>query len=351
MARGLKGWDGFSLEDDEAFHVQPCISPVWDTALAVIALRDAGLPPNHPALHQAGRWLLERQILAGGDWQVKSPKTPPGGWPFEFANDRYPDIDDTAVVMMALRGLALPERDAFEAALDRGLRWLLGMQSRNGGWASFDKDNTRRFVTQIPFCDFGEVIDPPSEDVTAHVVELLGAWGFDAEEPALQRALAYLWSTQDSEGAWFGRWGVNYVYGAGAVLPALAATGHDMGDERVRRAVRWLEAHQNGDGGWGEACESYLDETMRGRGPSTASQTAWALLALLAAGEEAGEVARRGVDYLTRTQAEDGSWDEPHFTGTGFPADFMLKYHLYRVYFPLMALGRYRRLRASAPGR
>jgi squalene-hopene/tetraprenyl-beta-curcumene cyclase len=350
MARSLKGWEDFSMEDEETFHVQACVSPVWDTPLAVIALREAGLPPDHPALLRAGRWLLRRQVLTGGDWQVKSPTTPPGGWPFEFANDNYPDADDTAVIMMALRGLQLEEQDDLNRALDRGLHWLLGMQSGNGGWGAFDKDNTRRFVTQIPFCDFGEVIDPPSEDVTAHVVELLGSWGFDAEDPALKRALAYLWSTQDPEGPWFGRWGVNYIYGTAAVLPALAAAGQDMNDERVRRAVRWLAERQNPDGGWGEACESYLDPSMRGCGPSTASQTAWALLALMAAGEAGSESARRGVDYLMRTQAEDGAWDEPYFTGTGFPVDFMLKYHMYRVYFPLMALGRYRRLTQGVAG-
>jgi len=348
MRRGLEGWRSFSIEDDETFHVQPCVSPVWDTALTVLALLDAGLPPDHPALRQAGRWLLERQVLVGGDWQVRAPELPPGGWPFEFANDNYPDTDDTAVVMMALARLRGLDGERVREALDRGSRWLLGMQSRNGGWASFDRDNTSRLLGAIPFCDFGEVTDPPSEDVTAHVVEWLATARPDGAAAAIRRAVRYLEATQYPDGPWFGRWGVNCIYGTGAVLPALRAAGMAPTDERCRRAVRWLLDRQNPDGGWGEVCESYGDDTLRGKGPSTASQTAWALMALLAAGEAASQAARRGVEYLIHTQRREGDWDEPWFTGTGFPRDFMLKYHLYRVYFPLMALGRYRAALAEA---
>jgi len=340
MVKGLQGFEGFAIEDDETFNPQACLSPLWDACLAMNALLDSGLPPDHPALVKAARWLLKEQILCGGDWQVKNRKGPPGGWAFEFANDLYPDTDDTAEVMIALLRTRIPEEAQKQQALERGLQWLLSMQSKNGGWGSFDVNNTRRLVTQIPFCDFGEVIDPPSEDVTAHIVELLGRMGYDKTFPPVRRALAYLRREQQPDGCWFGRWGVNYIYGTGAVLPALQAVGEDMGQDYVRRALRWLIEHQNEDGGWGETCASYADPSLWGKGPSTASQTAWALLGLSAGGQGASEAAIRGVNYLLETQADDGSWDEPHFTGTGFPRDFFINYHLYRNYFPLMALGR-----------
>ncbi|MFQ5880664.1 MAG: squalene--hopene cyclase, partial [Dehalococcoidia bacterium] len=344
IARGLAEMEqgAFALEGEETFTPQACLSPVWDTALAIIGLLDAGLPPDHPALVRAGRWLLKEQILAGGDWQVKNRRGRPGGWAFEFHNDIYPDTDDASEVMMALHRTRLPEAEAKERALRRGLQWLLSMQSRNGGWGSFDVDNTRGYMAQIPFADFGAALDPPTEDVTAHIVEMLGILGFDASFPPLARALAYLRRTQEADGAWWGRWGVNYIYGTGAVLPALRAVGEGMSQEHVRRAVRWLEAHQNADGGWGESCASYADPTLRGQGASTASQTAWALLALLAAGDVDSEATRRGIAYLVQTQRDDGTWDEPYYTATGFPRDFYINYHLYRHYWPLMALGRYR---------
>ncbi len=307
----------------------------------MIALQDAGLPPDHPALVKAGEWLLKEQILDSGDWQIKVKHARPGGWAFEFENDLYPDTDDTAIVMIALLRTALDE-DRKRQALERGLEWLLAMQSRNGGWGAFDKDNIKKFITQIPFADFGAVLDPPSVDVTAHILELLGRLGYDRDSRPVQKALRYIRREQEPDGPWFGRWGVNYIYGTGAVLPALAALGEDMQQAYVRRAVEWLIAHQNADGGWGETCASYRNPELRGQGPSTPSQTAWALLALLAAGEIENEATQRGIEFLIRTQREDGSWDEPHFTGTGFPGDFMINYHLYRHYFPLMALGRYR---------
>jgi squalene-hopene/tetraprenyl-beta-curcumene cyclase len=349
MAKGLQGFEGFAIEDEETFDPQACLSPVWDACLAMNALLDSGLPPDHPALVKAARWLLKEQILSGGDWQMKNRNGPPGGWAFEFANDIYPDTDDTAEVMIALLRTRIPEEDAKREALERGLQWLLSMQSKNGGWGSFDVNNTRRLITQIPFCDFGEVIDPPSEDVTAHIVELLGRLGYDGTFPPVCRALAYLRREQQPDGCWFGRWGVNYVYGTGAVLPALQAVGEDMGQDYVRKGVRWLIGHQNEDGGWGETCASYADPGLHGQGASTASQTAWALLGLLAGGQGASEATLRGVGYLMDTQAEDGSWEEPHFTGTGFPRDFFINYHLYRNYFPLMALGRYQGFSADSP--
>ncbi len=350
MRKGLEAFEGaFRVEDDTVYYPQACISPVWDTALAMIGLLDSGLPPDHEALVRAGRWLLKEQIFTGGDWQFKAKGVEPGGWAFEFDNDIYPDVDDTAEVMMALHRTRLPEEGRKARALRRGLEWVLGMQCRDGGWGAFDKDNTQRIITHIPFCDFGEVLDYPTEDVTAHVVEMLGLLGYRADFPPVRRALAFLRRKQDADGPWWGRWGVNYIYGTGAVLPALQAIGEDMRRPYVRRAVRWLLDRQNADGGWGESCDSYADVSLKGQGPSTASQTAWALMALLAAAAddpdgEAWESIGRGAAYLVETQEEDGTWHEPYFTGTGFPRDFYINYHLYRNYWPLMALGRLHRL-------
>lgn len=352
MKRGIEGFEGvWAVEDDEIFNPQACLSPVWDTALAMIALLDSGLPADHPALVKAGRWLLREQVLTGGDWQVKAKGVEPGGWSFEFENDLYPDTDDTAEVMIALLRTELPEKERKLRALERARDWLLGMQSKNGGWGAFDKDNTQRLVNEIPFCDFGEVIDPPSEDVTAHVIEALSMMGCAGSE-AVRRGVRYLRDEQRRDGSWFGRWGVNHVYGTGGVLPALREAGVEMSQPYVRRAVRWLLDHQNEDGGWGESCDSYVDRKAIGRGPSTASQTAWALMGVMAAADgDDGLVRRsleRGASYLLETQEEDGQWEEPYFTGTGFPGDFYIKYHLYRNYWPLMALGRYRRLSSGA---
>jgi squalene-hopene/tetraprenyl-beta-curcumene cyclase len=367
MAKGIEGLDKFVIEEEDTLRVQACVSPLWDTALAMIGLLDSGLDPDHPALVKAGKWLLKEQVLSGGDWQVKAKSVAPGGWAFEFDNDLYPDLDDTSEIVMALDKTRIPSEHNHREAIDRAVRWLLGMQSSNGGWAAFDKNNTKTLVAKIPFADFGEAIDPPSVDVTAHMLEMLGQLGYGPEHPAVARALDYVLSEQEEDGAWFGRWGVNYIYGTGAVLPALKALGHDMQAGHVRRAVEWVIDHQNEDGGWGESPASYVDPAFRGRGPSTASQTAWALLSLLAADEATHPAATRGVEYLVRTQQEDGSWDEPYFTGTGFPgygvggrlreylapdddgyqgqelpAGFMINYHMYRNYWPLTALGRYK---------
>ncbi len=348
MKKGLAGFygeKGFAIEEEDTFRLQSCLSPVWDTALAALALQETGLAADHPALMKAGNWLLGEQIFTGGDWEVRC-RARPGGWAFEFENDIYPDTDDTAVVMIALMGIPL-EGEKKESAISRGLEWLLGMQSEDGGWGAFDRNNTKAFLREIPFADFGEMIDPPSVDVTAHIVELLGRLGYRKGFPPIDRALRYLKQEQEPDGAWFGRWGVNLTYGIGAVLPAFAAVGEEMDSPSVRRAVDWLIEHQNGDGGWGERIEGYYDPAWRGRGPSTASQTAWALLGLIAAGEVDHPATARGISYLIETQKEDGGWDEPYFTGTGFPTDFMINYHLYREVFPVMALGRYRRARGG----
>ncbi|KUJ38732.1 squalene-hopene cyclase [Streptomyces albus subsp. albus] len=321
--------------------IEACQSPVWDTCLATIALADAGLPTDHPALVKAADWMLDEQITRPGDWTVRRPGLPPGGWAFEFHNDNYPDIDDTAEVVLALRRVRHPDPGRMDAAVRRGIRWNLGMQSRNGAWGAFDVDNTSPFPNRLPFCDFGEVIDPPSADVTAHVVEML-AWEGLAEDPRTRRGIDWLLAEQESDGSWFGRWGTNYVYGTGSVVPALIAAGLPTDHPAIRRAVGWLERVQNEDGGWGEDQRSYRDSTAwRGRGDSTASQTAWALLALLSAGEREGKAVQRGVGWLVDTQTADGTWDEPYFTGTGFPWDFSINYHLYRQVFPVTALGRY----------
>jgi squalene-hopene/tetraprenyl-beta-curcumene cyclase len=338
IRRGLEGLERFAIDDGETRRLEACQSPVWDTALALIALADSGQPRDHEAMIRAADWLLGEQILGRGDWAIRRPSLPPGGWAFEFANVNYPDIDDTAEVVLALRAVAHPDRARVERAIELGAQWLMGMQSSDGGWGAFDADNCRRVIRDLPFCDFGEVIDPPSADVTAHAVEMLAALG-RADGHSARRGVDWLLASQEPEGSWFGRWGVNHVYGTGAVVPALIAAGVSRDDDVIRRAVAWLERQQNEEGGWGEDARSYDDPAWIGRGASTPSQTAWALLALHAAGEQSSAV-RRGVGWLVETQLADGTWDEPQFTGTGFPSDFYINYHLYRLVFPLMALGR-----------
>ena len=372
VAKGLEGFrQHWSLpsEDGKALRVQACLSPVWDTCLAMRGLLDSGVPPDHPNIRRAAAWLIREEIRVKGDWAVYRPHLEPSGWAFEFDNVHYPDIDDSAIIVTDL-ALARMNDDAGErarvASVDRAVAWLTGMQSSSGGWAAFDWNNESRELAEIPFADFGELLDPPSVDVTAHVLEMYGMLGYGMDHPPVRRGLAYIWDQQEHDGAWFGRWGVNYVYGTGAVLPALQALGVDMTQPRVRRAVEWLLAHQNTDGGWGETCVSYPDPSLRGQGESTPSQTSWALIALIAAGEALSESVERGVEFLLQRQQDDGTWDEPQFTGCGFPgygpgnqperyeplddpnsqgpelsAAFMINYHLYRNYFPLWALGRY----------
>jgi squalene-hopene/tetraprenyl-beta-curcumene cyclase len=343
MRKGLRGLARFTIEDAQGRRLEACQSPVWDTALAINALLDAGTPGDHPAVVRAGGWLLDQEVRGPGDWAVRRPSLAPGGWAFEFDNDGYPDTDDTAEVILALRRVARPDTGP---AIERGARWMAGMASRDGGFAAFDADNTRTLCTKLPFCDFGAVIDPPSADVTAHVVEALAAEK-DSDPAVIRRAVGWLLKAQEPDGSWLGRWGANHLYGTGAVLPALVAAGVRPDAPCVRRAVAWLEHHQNADGGWGEDLRSYDEPAWVGRGLSTASQTAWALIALLAAGERTPAV-DRGVAWLVGEQNADGTWDEPYFTGTGFPGDFYINYHLYRLVFPIAALGRHLEQREGA---
>ena len=343
MVAAIRGLDGFLIreetEDGTVRRLEACQSPVWDTCLAVTALLDAGADGDDPAVARAVDWLLEEEIRVRGDWAVQRPRLEPSGWAFEFANDGYPDVDDTAEVVLALERLRGTDRPGLDESLDRATRWTVGMQCADGGWAAFDADNDRKLVEKLPFCDFGAVIDPPSADVTAHAVEMLAARGM-AATAAARRGVQWLLAAQETDGSWFGRWGANHVYGTGAVVPALVAAGIGSDSLPIRRAIRWLEQHQNDDGGWGEDLRSYTDDDWRGRGASTASQTAWALLALLAAAPASAAV-QSGVRYLVATQNADGGWDEDLFTGTGFPGDFYINYEMYRLVFPISALGRY----------
>jgi squalene-hopene/tetraprenyl-beta-curcumene cyclase len=339
ISKGLEGIEAFLINEGDTRRLEACQSPVWDTALAIIALTDAGVPADDPALLKAADRLLDEEVRVKGDWAVRRPDLEPGGWAFEFENDHYPDIDDTAEVVMALSRVRHPESERVEEAIRRGVRWTLGMQSRNGGWGAFDADNVREMCRDIPFCDFGEVIDDPSADVSAHVLEMLGGEGLGGASEA-GRGISYLLAEQDDRGSWFGRWGINHVYGTGAAIPGLVECGVSRTDPRLRRAAAWLEEIQNRDGGWGEDGRSYEDPAWIGRGPSTASQTAWALIALHALGARTPAV-ERGLAWLVEHQREDGTWDEPEYTGTGFPGHFYINYHLYRLSFPVMALGRW----------
>jgi squalene-hopene/tetraprenyl-beta-curcumene cyclase len=343
LIRGqIKEIENLGVETTDSLHYAPCVSPVWDTSLAANALIESGLAPDHPQLVRAGEWMMDKQITVPGDWQVKRPDVPPGGWPFQYHNDFYPDLDDSAMVMMALakiQGLD-PERKA--RCMERGLAWFVGMQGSDGGWASFDADNSRLIFNNIPFADHGALLDPSTEDLTGRGLELLGTLGHGPDHPAAQRALGFIRKTQHETGAWYGRWGVNYIYGTWSVLRGLGAIGEDCSADYVQRAIAWIEQRQNDDGGWGETLASYEDETLAGRGESIPSQTAWALLGLFAAGRTEGKAVEQGIRYLIETQTADGSWEDPLWNGTGFPRVFYLKYHLYAKYFPLWALGVYR---------
>jgi len=338
--REIKEFARFEIEDGDTIRMQPCVSPVWDTCIAMVALEEAGLPPDHPALIKAADWMLSKQVLGPGDWQIKNKDAEPGGWAFEFRNDFYPDVDDTAFVLMALQRVKYPDPQRMEGAIRRGIQWLLSMQNRDGGWGAFDRDNDRKFLCNIPFADHNAMIDPSTADVTARVVECLGRFGWPAEHPAIQRAVNFLLKDQCKDGSWFGRWGVNFIYGSSGVLRALETVSLST-REYCQRAVIWLRTVQKADGSFGESLLSYDAPSTKGQGPSTPSQTAWGLIGLLAGTEIGDPAISKAVSYLVHHQEQDGSWNEPDFTGTGFPGVFYLKYHLYRNSFPVYALARY----------
>ncbi len=362
VQRGLQAIDNFSVETEETYWVQACVSPVWDTALSMRSLTDSGLAPDHPTLVRAGEWLLEKQILDYGDWMVKNPQGQPGGWAFEFDNRFYPDVDDTAVVAMALQDVTLPDEGLKKAAIARAARWIATMQCRTGGWAAFDINNDQEWLNAIPYGDLKAMIDPSTADITGRVLEMHGRLSRDAalaisyapdlSAERLARGLTYLLNEQEGDGSWFGRWGVNYIYGTSEALAALTLVAPEQCRPQIEKAVAWLVSCQNADGGWGETCRSYDDPSLKGQGPSTASQTAWALLGLIdaayCADARAQQAIARGVQYLLATQTDEGTWEEAEFTGTGFPCHFYIRYHLYRHHFPLMALGRYQQLQAQA---
>ncbi len=357
IKRGLDALDRFCIaegtvpgaEEPLYLRLQPCISPVWDTALGLSALFEAGLPPTHPRAQMAGDWLLTQQIFRYGDWAVFNRKGKPAGWAFEFHNDFYPDVDDTAAVIMALLSLRLDDDEYKLEACRAATEWVLTMQCRAGGWAAFDLDNAQDLWNRMPYGDLKAMIDPPTADLTGRVLELLGHWRQRGEklyrDEDVQRAIRFLLSLQEKDGSWWGRWGVNYLYGTYLALVGLRAiapyAGFDMDCAQVKQAAAWLRSVQNGDGGWGETCASYKQPELRGIGPSTPSQTAWALLGLMAAGDFESESVKNGVAYLLGKQNADGSWPEAEFTGTGFPGHFYINYHQYRNQFPLTALGRY----------
>jgi squalene-hopene/tetraprenyl-beta-curcumene cyclase len=338
------------VKEDEAY-CQPCLSPVWDTALATHALMETGGAEAESSANRALAWLKPLQILdTVGDWAATRPNVRPGGWAFQYANPHYPDADDTAVVVMAMdRAMGRAGGDLYRDSIARGREWIVGMQSKNGGWGAFDADNTYEYLNQIPFSDHGALLDPPTADVTARCVSMLAQLGERrGENSALDRAIAYLERTQEKDGSWYGRWGMNYIYGTWSVLCALNAAGVDAASSMVRKSVNWLVSIQNPDGGWGEDGESYkLDYSGYEPAPSTASQTAWALLGLMAAGEIDHPAVKRGIAYLTSTQGRDGFWDEERFTATGFPRVFYLRYHGYSKFFPMWALARYRNLKTA----
>lgn len=388
VQRALNELEKLSIHEGETTRLEPCKSPVWDTAIATIALREAGVPSDDPAIQQSVNWLLSKEVRHLGDWAARRKGAEPGGWFFEFENRFYPDVDDTCMVVMALArslptdtdgtwrvemvagdpaaahtggglGLVLTSHDGMKPesmqelqaiqpvlqAMGRGARWIAGMQNRDGGWGAFDRDNDRELFTQVPFADHNAMIDPSTADLTGRMLEMYAGLGMSKTHPIAEKALNFVWSEQESDHCWFGRWGVNYLYGTWQVLVGLAAIGVRTDDPRVKKAVAWLKTTQQSCGGWGETPLSYDEPALRGQGAPTASQTAWALMGLIAGGEAECAAVDAGIQYLLNTQLDNGTWDEEPFTGTGFPKVFYLKYHLYRTYFPLMALARLARVR------
>ena len=328
-----------SADGPSTLHMQPCHSPIWDTALTINAFVERGLPVDHAALSHAASWLRARQTHKVGDWIVSSPSATPGGWHFQFENELYPDVDDTATVLIALAKLSPLQPAEQDETIQRGLKWVLAMQSSNGGWGAYDRDNDQLIFNKIPFADHQALLDPPTADLTGRCLEMLGTLGYDRSHPAVAPALAFLRQEQEADGSWYGRWGVNYLYGTCCVMAGLQAIGEDMSAPWIQRAVAWVESKQNVDGGWGESCLSYADPAWAGKGDSVSSQTAWALMTLLAAGQSESLSVARGINFLLRHQLDNGTWFEPLHTGTGFPRVFYLRYHGYSKYFPHVGAG------------
>jgi squalene-hopene/tetraprenyl-beta-curcumene cyclase len=341
VIRAMDEFEKLGIEEETTFRMQPCMSPVWDTALAIYALAESGVSATDARLVQPSEWMLKKQVTRKGDWCVKNPNAEPAGWYFEFNNEFYPDVDDSAMVMLALARVKTPNESYQDKSVQRALDWVLSMQCKNGGWASFDKDNDRMVFQYVPFADHNAMLDPATVDITGRVLECLATYGYSMKDKAVRRAVEYLKREQAPDGSWFGRWGVNYIYGTMLVLRGLEAIGMDHHEPCIQQAAEWLRMMQNPDGGWGETCGSYDDPNTKGVGPSTASQTAWAVMGLLAASDTRSDSLQQGVAYLLKTQLRDGSWNEAWYTGTGFPRVFYLMYHMYRQYFPLIALTAY----------
>jgi squalene-hopene/tetraprenyl-beta-curcumene cyclase len=347
LIRAMDEFEKLGIEEEDTFRMQPCKSPVWDTAYALFALGEAGVSTKDPRMVKCADWILQKQVRTVGDWKVKNPQGQPGGWYFEFNNEFYPDVDDSAMVCLALSQVEHPNGRYQRESVQRAIDWIFSMQCRNGGWASFDKNNTRMVFQYVPFADHNAMLDPPTVDITGRILEMLATYGYTKDHPAIKKALKFIRAEQEPDGSWFGRWGVNYIYGTMQVLRGLQAMGVDHHEPYVQSGAEWLRMVQNPDGGWGETCGSYDDPNIKGLGPSTPSQTAWAIMGLLAANDTRSDSVARGVAYLLRTQKRDGSWDEPSYTGTGFPRVFYLAYHMYRDYFPLIALTEYGKVMAE----
>jgi len=348
VIRAMDEFERLGIEEATTFRMQPAMSPVWDTAYAVFALAESGVAANDRRLVQPCEWMLRKQVTRRGDWSVKNRKAAPAGWYFEFNNEFYPDVDDSAQVLLALSRVKTSNESYHSRSVQRAIDWILSMQCRNGGWASFDKDNDRMVFQHIPFADHNAMLDPATVDITGRVLECLASYGYSLKDQPVRRAIEFIKREQEPDGSWFGRWGVNYIYGTMLVLRGLEAIGVDHHEPFVQQAVEWLRMMQNPDGGWGERCDSYDDPNTKGVGPSTASQTAWAVMGLLAASDTRSDSLQRGIAYLLKAQRRDGSWEESLYTGTGFPRVFYLMYYMYRQYFPLLALTVYAKASAAS---
>jgi squalene-hopene/tetraprenyl-beta-curcumene cyclase len=339
-------------ETENDVRIEPCFSPVWDTAIVAMCLRESGISENHPMLKKAAEWLMEREIRFYGDWVHKNPaKVEASGWVFEFNNKWNPDVDDTAMVLLALRKIPTDNPQRRDECFRRGLKWMMTFQCKDGGWASFDRDCTKNILEKVPFADHNAMLDPECADITARILELLGYENWKTDHPQVKEALEFIREHQEPDGSWYGRWGVNYIYGTWQVLRGLRAMNLDMNEAWLQRGRAWLESVQHEDGGWGERCNTYDDPVFKGQGPSTASQTAWAVMGLCAFDDPENPALKRGIEYLIRTQNSDGSWSEDETTGTGFPKVFYLKYDIYRNTWPLLALATFKKICERAGAR